>query len=225
MRARGCLCWNDPRPHHGRTMTPQTLDRTSTALLTRILERAHAQTMAMIHIANHRSEKRRGDPKVGGHPASCASSMHILGALHLVAREPQDFVCCKPHASPVDHTLHNLLQLFRRESDGHWFTPEESAALMHAPAQVPRAARGAGLPELPRAQRPGFVPLPALGLGRHPARGLGVPRAGAPLRRGPLPGRRRLIAHFWSPDGRQRVPRGLAARVPARRGRARSSAT
>jgi len=111
-------------------MTQQTLARPSTALLTRILERAHAQTMAMIHIANHRPDKRRGDPKVGGHPASCASSMHILGALHLVAREPQDFVCCKPHASPVDHTLHNLLQLFRRESDGHWFTPEEGAALM-----------------------------------------------------------------------------------------------
>jgi pyruvate dehydrogenase E1 component len=87
--------------------------------------------MAMIHVANHRAEKRRGDPKVGGHPASCASSMHILGALHLVVREPQDFVCCKPHASPVDHALHNLLQLFRREQDGHWFTPEESAALMH----------------------------------------------------------------------------------------------
>ncbi len=111
-------------------MTTQTLVRPSTALSTRILERAFAQTMAMIHIANHRPDKRRGDPKVGGHPASCASSMHILGALHLVAREPQDFVCCKPHASPVDHTLHNLLQLFRRESDGHWFTPEESAALM-----------------------------------------------------------------------------------------------
>ncbi|MBK7643795.1 MAG: pyruvate dehydrogenase [Planctomycetes bacterium] len=109
---------------------PQTLARSSTALLTRILDRAHAQTMAMIHIANHRSEKRRGDPKVGGHPASCASSMHLLGALHLVAREPQDFVCCKPHASPVDHTFSNLLELFRRESDGRWFTPAEGAALM-----------------------------------------------------------------------------------------------
>src|SRR5262245_19506839 len=83
------------------------------ALLERITERAFAQTQAMIHIANTRKDKRPGDPKVGGHPASCASSMHILAALHLWVREPEDYVCCKPHASPVDHSLHHLMQLFR----------------------------------------------------------------------------------------------------------------
>ena len=49
----------------------------------RIAQRAHAQMVHMIWEANHRQDKRPGDPKVGGHPAACASSCHILGALHL----------------------------------------------------------------------------------------------------------------------------------------------
>ena len=111
-------------------MTPATLARSDTALLTRIVDRAFAQTMAMIHLANHREGKKRGDPKVGGHPASCASSIHILGALHLAAREVHDYVCCKPHASPVDHSCHHLMQLFRAEGSTNWFSPEESKAIM-----------------------------------------------------------------------------------------------
>jgi pyruvate dehydrogenase E1 component len=117
-------------------MTLETIAPPPVALISRIIDRAFAQTMVMIHVANHRPEKRRGDPKVGGHPASCASSIHILGALHLLAREPQDFVCCKPHASPVDHTCHHLMQLFRREkgdandSTGAWFSADESKQIM-----------------------------------------------------------------------------------------------
>lgn len=88
-------------------------DAATLALLERIHERAFAQTQRMIWEANHR-EKRPGDPKVGGHPASCASSSDLLAALHLWVREPQDYVCCKPHASPVDHALHHLLDLQRR---------------------------------------------------------------------------------------------------------------
>ncbi|MFN0007726.1 MAG: pyruvate dehydrogenase [Planctomycetota bacterium] len=114
-----------------------TLTPPGTALLTRIVERAFAQTMAMIHFANHREGKQRGDPKVGGHPASCASSMHLLGALHLVARDVHDYVCCKPHASPVDHTYHHLMQLFRAEGSLNWFSPEESKAVMHRLRQFP----------------------------------------------------------------------------------------
>ncbi|HUR29488.1 MAG TPA: pyruvate dehydrogenase, partial [Planctomycetota bacterium] len=98
-------------------------------------ERAFAQTMHMIDVANTRKDKRAGDPKVGGHPASCASSIHILAALHLVAREPQDFVACKPHASPVDHSLHHLLQLFRVEPElgesGGWVDTEIAKRAMH----------------------------------------------------------------------------------------------
>ncbi len=111
-------------------MTPETLSPPDTALLTRIVDRAFAQTMAMIHIANHRPDKKRGDPKVGGHPASCASSIHILGALHFAAREVHDYVCCKPHASPVDHSCHHLMQLFRAEGSLNWFSAEESKAIM-----------------------------------------------------------------------------------------------
>src|SRR5262245_1095253 len=86
----------------------------------------------MVHLiweANHRKDKRPGDPKVGGHPAACASSLHILGALHLAVREVADYVCCKPHASPVDHAYHHLMQVFGRE-DGTWLTSEEAKAAM-----------------------------------------------------------------------------------------------
>jgi pyruvate dehydrogenase E1 component len=109
----------------------ETLVPTQTALIHRILGRAFAQIQAMIHIANHRPDKRRGDPKVGGHPASCASSLHLLGVLHLISRQPQDFVCCKPHASPVDHTLSHLMQLFRDPASGAWFDEAASEAVMH----------------------------------------------------------------------------------------------
>ncbi len=121
-------------PH---SAAPPALGPETLAILERIVERAFAQTMHMIHLANTRTDKRPGDPKVGGHPASCASSMHILSALHLVVRQPADYVCCKPHASPVDHSLHHLMQLFRRSpSDspgleaGTWLTPEEQKRAM-----------------------------------------------------------------------------------------------
>jgi pyruvate dehydrogenase E1 component len=98
-------------------------------VLERISARAFAQTMAMIHLANNRKEKEPGDPKVGGHPAACASCVHILSALHLRVRAPQDYVCCKPHAAPVDHSLHNLMQLFRHQ-EGTWYTADEAKAAM-----------------------------------------------------------------------------------------------
>lgn len=101
----------------------------STALLARLCERAFAQMVHMIWEANHRSDKRPGDPKVGGHPAACASSLHVLGALHFAVREVEDYVCCKPHASPVDHACHHLLQVFGRE-DGSWLTPAEAKGVM-----------------------------------------------------------------------------------------------
>jgi len=112
-------------------MSPSTLESVTpkTALLNGIAERAFAQMVHMIWEANHRKDKRPGDPKVGGHPAACASSLHILGALHLVVRNIEDYVCCKPHASPVDHAYHHLMQTFGRE-DGSWLNAEESKAAM-----------------------------------------------------------------------------------------------
>lgn len=98
-------------------------------LIERITRRAFAQTMAMIHLANHRPDADRTDPKVGGHPASCASSMEFMAALHLLVRDANDFICCKPHAAPLDHALHHQLGLFRHK-DGTWFSDDEAQAVM-----------------------------------------------------------------------------------------------
>jgi pyruvate dehydrogenase E1 component len=112
-------------------MTPTTAETVSAPhqTLARIAERAFAQMLHMIWEANNRPDKRPGDPKVGGHPAACASSLHVLGALHLAVRNVDDYVCCKPHASPVDHTYHHLLQVFGRE-DGSWLSPAQAKAAM-----------------------------------------------------------------------------------------------
>ena len=63
-------------------------------------------------MANTRSNAQKGDPKVGGHPAACSSALHIMTALHLFARSGYDYVANKPHASPLDHSIHYLLNLF-----------------------------------------------------------------------------------------------------------------
>jgi pyruvate dehydrogenase E1 component len=99
-------------------------------LLERITRRAFAHMVAMIHVANNRADADRTDPKVGGHPAACASSLDFLAALHLYVREPGDFVCCKPHASPADHALNHAMGLFRH-GDGRWFDEREAEAVMH----------------------------------------------------------------------------------------------
>lgn len=65
----------------------------------------------MIYMANYRSNKEKGDPKVGGHPAASASSLHLLGALHLVVKSGFDHIANKPHASPADHAYSYLLGL------------------------------------------------------------------------------------------------------------------
>jgi pyruvate dehydrogenase E1 component len=79
-------------------------------LLEGIARRAHYYAMQMIDIANHKREHDRTDPKVGGHPAASASALHILGALHLWVKEPQDHLAIKPHASPADHSYNYLLK-------------------------------------------------------------------------------------------------------------------
>jgi len=99
------------------------------ATLDAITERAFAQMCAMVWQANNRKDKEPGDPKVGGHPASCASSLHILGALHLIVREPQDFICCKPHAAPMDHAFGHLTGTFRHPN-GERFDEADSEGVM-----------------------------------------------------------------------------------------------
>ncbi|MEP5625092.1 MAG: transketolase, partial [Hyphomicrobiales bacterium] len=62
----------------------------------------------MVHNANNIRKKRDG-LKVGGHQASCSSMTAIMAALHFHALRPQDKVAVKPHAGPVLHAIHYLL--------------------------------------------------------------------------------------------------------------------
>lgn len=81
-------------------------------VLESVARRAHYLATQMIFQANHRTDKEKGDPKIGGHPAACASSLHILGALHLVVKTGFDHIANKPHASPTDHSYNYLMELF-----------------------------------------------------------------------------------------------------------------
>lgn len=93
-------------------------------IINNICDRAFFIALQMIHAANEkRPTPERGEPKVGGHPAACASSKHILSAIHLVMRQPEDYFAFKPHISPMDHALNFLLHNFRNP-DGSWM--EES---------------------------------------------------------------------------------------------------
>lgn len=87
----------------------KNLDRN---ILESIARRAHYLATQMIFQANHRSDKEKGDPKVGGHPAASSSALHIMGALHLVVKTGFDHIANKPHASPTDHSYNYLLDLF-----------------------------------------------------------------------------------------------------------------
>jgi pyruvate dehydrogenase E1 component len=69
----------------------------------------------MIHNANNVRSKRDG-LKVGGHQASCASMTAIMSALYFHALRPQDKVAVKPHAGPVLHAIHYLLDEQTREN-------------------------------------------------------------------------------------------------------------
>ena len=60
-----------------------------------------------IHNANHIRPNRDG-LKVGGHQASCASSISILTALYMEIARPQDRIAVKPHAGPVFHAINYL---------------------------------------------------------------------------------------------------------------------
>ncbi|MFL6742368.1 MAG: transketolase [Sphingomicrobium sp.] len=67
-----------------------------------------------IHHANHIRDNADG-LKVGGHQASCASMTAIMAALYFHARGEHDRVAVKPHAGPVLHAIHYLLERQSRE--------------------------------------------------------------------------------------------------------------
>lgn len=79
--------------------------------LSNIVQRAHYLANQMIYMANHREDKQKGDPKVGGHSSASSSSIHICGALHLLIKSGFDHIANKPHASPTDHSYNYLLDL------------------------------------------------------------------------------------------------------------------
>ena len=95
--------------------TPNAARLPDRAVLEKIAKRAHYLATQMIHQANHRDDKQKGDPKVGGHASASASALHIMSALHLVVRSGFDHIANKPHASPTDHALQYLLDLFVNE--------------------------------------------------------------------------------------------------------------
>lgn len=103
---------------------------TQRPVLENIARRAHYLATQMIYQANHREDKEKGDPKVGGHVSASASALHILGALHLVARTGFDHIANKPHASPSDHAYHYLLDLFLK-SDLSKFSLEDANTAMN----------------------------------------------------------------------------------------------
>ncbi len=100
------------------------------ALIERIARRAFVFATKMIVEANHRDDVMEGDPKVGGHPAACSSCIHVMSALHLGVRQPQDWFAVKPHGSPVDHSLNYLQGFFHEPMGRRWLDSQESADVM-----------------------------------------------------------------------------------------------
>ena len=103
---------------------------TKRTVLANIVKRAHYLATRMIHEANHREDVQKGDPKVGGHASASASAIHILGAVHLLAKTGFDHIANKPHASPTDHAYNYLMDLFLRE-DLSQFSLEDANTAMH----------------------------------------------------------------------------------------------
>jgi pyruvate dehydrogenase E1 component len=106
---------------------PKTLNR---EVLDSIARRAHYLATQMIYQANHRTDKEKGDPKIGGHPAAAASSLHIMGALHLQVKTGFDHIANKPHASPTDHAYNYLLDLFLKQDLSRLTLEEANQAMM-----------------------------------------------------------------------------------------------
>ncbi|MCB9655818.1 MAG: pyruvate dehydrogenase [Deltaproteobacteria bacterium] len=105
-------------------------DEKEVALIERIARRVLAYATKMIWDANHRDDVMEGDPKVGGHPAACSSCVHIMSALHLGVRQPQDMIAVKPHGSPIDHSLNHLMQLFHTPKGREWLSTADAEAVM-----------------------------------------------------------------------------------------------
>jgi len=107
--------------------TPKAISR---EVLESIARRAHYSATQMIFQANHRSDKEKGDPKIGGHASASASALHIMGALHLMVKTGFDHIANKPHASPTDHSYNYLLDLFLKQDLNKLSLEECNTAMM-----------------------------------------------------------------------------------------------
>ncbi|AGH96432.1 pyruvate dehydrogenase E1 component [Pseudobdellovibrio exovorus] len=113
-----------------KTTTPPALKDVSRETLDSIARRAHYLATQMIFQANNRDDKEKGDPKIGGHVAACASALHIMGALHLLVKSGFDHIANKPHASPVDHSYNYLLDLLLNPDLSKYSQAEKDTAMM-----------------------------------------------------------------------------------------------
>lgn len=107
-----------------------SIDQNQKAILSSIFKRAHYLANQMIYQANHRKDKEKGDPKVGGHSSASASALHILGTLHLITKTGFDHIANKPHASPADHAFNYLLDLLLKNDFSKMPLEECNQAMM-----------------------------------------------------------------------------------------------
>ena len=113
-----------------KNITLKDLKDLNKSTLDRIAERAHYLATQMIFQANSRTDKDKGDPKIGGHQSASASALHIMGALHLVVKSGFDHIANKPHASPTDHSYNYLLDLFLKSDLSKLSEDEKNTAMM-----------------------------------------------------------------------------------------------
>ncbi len=108
----------------------EVLDKKLAPTLDTIARRAHYLATQMIYQANHRSDKEKGDPKIGGHASGSSSALHIMGALHLLVKTGFDHIANKPHASPTDHSYNYLLDLLLKPDFSKLTLDEANTAMM-----------------------------------------------------------------------------------------------
>ncbi|MCB9786976.1 MAG: hypothetical protein H6744_09825 [Deltaproteobacteria bacterium] len=161
-----------------RASAPAAPRPTEAELATLELIRDHVAKAAltMIDHANHKPLNRAQKPKVGGHQASCMSSVDLLCALYLQVKRPQDRVCVKPHAAPV---LYALAHLCGAIDTARLDTLREFGGLQPYPTSM-KDPRWVDYTSSSEALGPAATIYDAYGA-VHEARGLGRARADEPV--------------------------------------------
>ena len=111
-------------------MNQSSLKNLNRETIESIARRAQYLATQMIFQANHRPDKEKGDPKIGGHSSASSSALHIMGALHLIVKSGFDMIANKPHASPTDHSYNYLMELFLKSNLSRFTQEEADQAMM-----------------------------------------------------------------------------------------------